>query len=253
MSRDWCFTCFDTEKELNFDKNNCRYIIYGRERCPTTNKEHYQGFAIFNRTCRMRKCKEWIGGGDTVHIEPRRGTRDQARDYCRKSDSQPFEWGQFDGMTKENLFKQPIPYIKEHYPEFYCRYHKGLEKLNIDKGPKWRDLKVTILWGPTGTGKTRQVMEKDNVYKIDPPYKWWDGYEGEEILLIDDYKRGAIDRGFLLNLLDGYRLRLETKGGHTWALWSQVYITTNYNPEIWADEAISRRVTSVCRCDRASG
>ena len=156
-------------------------------------------------------------------------------------------------MTKENLFKQPIPYIKEHYPEFYCRYHKGLEKLNIDKGPKWRDLKVTILWGPTGTGKTRQVMEKDNVYKIDPPYKWWDGYEGEEILLIDDYKRGAIDRGFLLNLLDGYRLRLETKGGHTWALWSQVYITTNYNPEIWADEAISRRVTSVCRCDRASG
>lgn len=251
MSRDWCFTCYDTNKELSFDEKNVRYIIYGRERCPTTNKEHYQGFAIFNRTCRIPKAKSWIGGGNGTHCEPRRGTRDQARDYCRK-DGDFIEWGLFEGITKENLFKQPIPYIKENYPEFYCRYHKGLEKLAVDKGPKWRDLDVTVLWGPTGTGKTRQVMEKDNVYKIDPPYKWWDGYEGEDILLIDDYKKGAIDRGLLLNLLDGYRLRLETKGGHTWALWTQVYITTNFDPSKW-DDATRRRINSVCLCDRATG
>ena len=253
MARDWCFTCFDTEKELTFDKDNIRYIIYGRERCPSTGREHYQGFAIFKRTCRVPKAKCWIGGGNGTHLEPRRGTRTEARDYCRKSDSEPFEWGVFDGVTKEDMFKMPISYIKENNPEFYCRYHRGLEKLQANKGEKWRKVTVEVLWGTTGTGKTRRVMEMDNVYKIAPPYTWWDGYEGEEILLIDDYKRGAIDRGFLLNLLDGYRLRLETKGGHTWALWSQVYITTNYNPEIWADEAISRRVTSVCRCDRASG
>jgi len=252
MSRDWCFTSFDTNKELEFSKDNVRYIVYGRETCPTTGREHYQGFAIFKRTCRIPKAKSWIGGGDGTHLEPRRGTRDQARDYCRK-DGDVFEWGEFDGMTKENLFKQPIPYIKENYPEFYCRYYKGLEKLNIDKGPKWRDVEVVILWGPTGTGKTRQVMEQDSVYKIDPPYKWWDGYEGEEILLIDDYREHAIERGFLLNLLDGYRLRLETKGSHTWALWRKVYITTNYDPLGWADEAINRRVTEVCHCDRAVG
>ena len=249
MSRDWCFTSFDTEKELTFEKDNVRYICYGRERCPTTDREHFQGFAIFRRTCRIPKAKQWIGGGNGTHLECRRGTRDQARDYCRKSDGEFFEWGEFDGMTKENLFKQPIPYIKENYPEFYCRYHKGLEKLNINKGDKWRDINVTVLWGPTGSGKTRQVMEMDDVYKIDPPYKWWDGYEGESILLIDDYKTGALDRGYLLNLLDGYRLRLETKGSHTWALWNKVYITTNYNPDKWMDDATRRRVTSV----RATG
>ena len=243
MSRDWCFTCFDTNKELSFDKDNCRYIIYGKERCPTTGREHYQGFAIFKRTCRIPKAKSWIGGGDGTHLEPRRGTRDQARDYCRK-DGVVFEWGQYDGMTKEALFKQPIPYIKENYPEFYCRYHKGLEKLNINKGPKWRDVKVHVLWGESGTGKTRQVMEKDNVYKIDPPYKWWDGYEEEDILLIDDFQEGALDRGYMLNLCDGYRQRLETKGSHTWALWSEVYITTNSNPKYW-DKALLRRVSTV--------
>lgn len=243
MSRDWCFTSFDTDKELNFDKDVIRYITYGRERCPTTDREHYQGFAIFKRTCRIPKAKCWLGGASGIHLEPRRGTRVEARDYCWKSDKLPFEWGQFDGVTKEDLFKKPIGFIKENYPEFFCRYHKGLEKLQ-SKGDKWRDVKVTLIHGESGTGKTRKVMEMDDVYKLDPPYKWFDGYEGEDILLIDDYEVGAINRGLFLNLLDGYRLRLETKGGHTWALWTQVYVTSNYGIDDW-DKASRRRCTEV--------
>lgn len=248
MARDWCFTSFVTDKELPFEKDNIRYICYGRERCPTTDREHYQGFAIFVRTCRVPKAKEWIGGGSGCHLESRRGTRDQARDYTRKSGGEWFEWGRFDALTNAELFGLPIEDLKENHKEFYCRYHRGLEKLQ-NKGPSWRDVEVYILWGPTGCGKTREVMSKDNVYKIDPPYQWWDGYSGEDILLIDDYKSGYIKRGQLLNLLDGYRLRLETKGSHTWALWSKVYITSNYNIYENMDSAMRRRVT----CDRAMG
>lgn len=243
MARDWCFTSFVTDKLLDFEKDKIRYICYGRERCPTTDREHYQGFAIFKRTCRIPKAKEWIGGGDGTHLEPRRGSRDEARNYCRKSDGEFIEWGQYEALTQEQLFGQPIGFLKKEYPAFYCRYYKGLERLQ-SRGPKWRNLKVYILWGATGTGKTRQVMEKEDVYKLDPPYQWWDGYEGEKILLIDDYKVGAISRGQLLNILDGYQLRLETKGSHTWALWEEVYITTNYNPETW-DDAVLRRVCQV--------
>ena len=121
------------------------------------------------------------------------------------------------------------------------RYVRGIEKLLINKGEMWREVKVTLIHGDTNTGKTRHVMEMDSVYKIDPPYKWFDGYEGERILLIDDYKIRSIERGLFLNLLDGYRLRLETKGGHTWALWEEVYITSNYNMDHW-DDAMRRRV-----------
>ena len=241
MARDWCFTNFDTAKELEFNKDKIRYIVYGRELCPTTNREHYQGFAIFTRTVRIPQAKLWLGGGGGTHLEPRRGTRDQARDYCRK-DGVVFEWGQFEGMTTADLFKQPIGYLKTAWPEFYCRYHKGLEKLQ-PKGPPWRTIEVTHVCGETGSGKTRMVMEMDNVYKIDPPYKWFDGYEGEDILLIDDYKKDSIERGLFLNLLDGYRLRLETKGSHTWALWTKVYITSNYDMASW-DSAMARRVNS---------
>ena len=243
MSRDWCFTSFTTDKEINFEKDKIKYIIYGREKCPTSNREHYQGFACFIRTCRIPKAKEWLGGDSGIHLEPRRGTRDQARDYCRK-DGEFIEWGRYDRRTLTELLREDISIIKEEDPLLYVRYHRGIEKLQNRQGDKWRDVNVTVLYGKTGTGKTRKVMEMDNVYKIDPPYSWWDGYMGESILLIDDFRIGSIPRGMLLNLLDGYRMRLETKGGHTWALWDKIYITTNFDPEMWED-AIRRRINDI--------
>ena len=132
----------------------------------------------------------------------------------------------------------------EHHPAFYCRYFKGLDRLQ-SKGNAWRDVVVIVLWGLPGVGKTRRAMEGEDVYKIDPPYKWWCGYSGEKTLLIDDYRDGDIDRGLILNLLDGYRLRLDTKGSHTWALWDSVYITSNQDPNDWRDKGIQRRITSI--------
>jgi hypothetical protein len=233
-NRDWCFTAWN-EPQFN---EKMRYMVYGEELCPKTNKLHYQGFVMFKLQHRLKKTKELLECGVETHIEPRRGTRDQARNYCMK-DNKYKEFGQFEPFSKEQLFKQPIPYIKENHPEFYCRYYKGLERLQ-DKGEKWRNIEVKYIWGCSGSGKTRMIMEMDNVYKIDPPYKWWDGYEGEDILLIDDFQEGQVERGYLLNLLDGYRMRLETKGSHTWAKWTKVFITSNFAPPV--DRAIQRRI-----------
>lgn len=240
MSRDYVFTSW---KQPEPDNDKLKYICWGTEKCPTTDRIHYQGFIIFNRTHRIPGAKRIIGGGDDAHLEPRRGTRQEARDYCRK-DGEFSEFGQFDALTQKELFKQPIGILKNEYPEFFCRYYKGLYQLQ-DKGEKWRDVKVIIYWGETGTNKTRQCMEQEDIYKLDPPYKWYDGYMGERNILLDDYKRGQIDRGQLLNICDGYRLRLETKGGHVWANWTSVYITTNYDPEEWMDDALQRRVTKI--------
>jgi len=238
--RDWCFTSW---KLPDPDYESIKYIVWGREVCPTTGREHYQGFGIFNRTHRLKGAKQRIGGGDGCHLDARRGTRQQARDYCLK-DGDVYEWGRFSALSNADLFKQPIEVIKNENPEFFCRYHKGLMLLQ-DKGERWRDVKVYILWGTeSGAGKTRTAMDHDDVYKLDPPYNWWDGYQGERRIVIDDYKTGSIPRGQLLNICDGYRLRLETKGSHTWAAWHEVYITSNYNPETW-DDALLRRVTEV--------
>jgi len=78
MSRDWCFTAWTLPV---FDKDNCKYVVFGNETCPSTGKLHYQGFAVFVRTCRIPMAKKWIGAGDGCNVEPRRGTRKQAADY----------------------------------------------------------------------------------------------------------------------------------------------------------------------------
>lgn len=246
MARCWCFTCFETDKELNFDKDHVRYICYGSETCPTTGRKHFQGFTIFTRTCRITRGKLWIGGGDGNHLEPCRGTRDQARDYCRKSDGEFFEWGQYEPLTNEDILELPIRRILIEYPLMYCRYYRAICDRQY-QGPKWRDNIVTWLWGKPGCGKTHMVMMMDDVYKIDPPYKWFNGYGGESILLIDDISDGEVPRGFLLNLLDKWRMRLETKGGHCYAAWTRTYITSNSNPKTWDswDRALDRRCDTV--------
>jgi len=244
MCRDYCFTAWT----LPFppEEEKIRYMVVGKEICPNTNREHYQGYVVFNRTARIPMAKKWIGAGDDAHLEPRKGTRLQASEYCKK-DGDFTEIGQLVAYTIEDVLKLPVNKIKEEWPLMYVRYHRGIEKLHAVQGAKWRLVEVFVLYGKTGTGKTREVMEMDDVFKIDPPYTWWDGYSGEDILLIDDFRTGDIARGMLLNLLDGYRLRLETKGGHAWALWSKVYITTNFNPEMWSDELL-RRVTKKRCC-----
>lgn len=230
--RDWVFTCFNVDKYLEFDENNIRYICYGREQCPTSGREHYQGFAICKRTCRIPKFQQWTGIGKS-HCQSRRGTRDEARDYCRKSDGEFFEWGEFESLTKEDYFKKPIEWIKENKPEFYCRYHKGLEKLQVRKSPKWREVTVTWLWGEGGTGKTREALNHEDVYKLDRPYDWFCGYEQESRLVLDDVcaKDFTEKRGLFLNLFDGHPLRLPVKGAHTYAHWTEVYVTSNFDPE----------------------
>lgn len=245
MSRDYVFTSW-TQPE--FDKKHTKYICWGRERCPDTDREHYQGFIVFDRTYRIPGGKRVLGGGDTAHLESRRGTRKQAIDYCRK-DGEFTEWGNVGRRTIEDLLRTDIKTIREENPLFYVRYHRGIEKLlSTPKGGlNFRNIEVTWLWGATGVGKTRQVMEMESVYKLDPPYQWFDGYEGEDILLLDDFDNETIARGMLLNILDGYRLRLPIKGGHTWAEWTKVFVTSNEHPTayiLW-DKALERRVTSV--------
>ena len=62
--------------------------------------------------------------------------------------------------------------------------------------------------------------------------EWWDGYDGDEILLIDDFY-GQIKVARMLHLMRGYQCRLPIKGGFTYAMWQKVYITSNTHPNMW--------------------
>lgn len=111
---------------------------------------------------------------------------------------------------------------------------------------KWRDLDVTYLWGPPGTGKTRSVMEKygySNVYRVTNYAHPFDGYQGQAVILFDEF-RSSLPFSDMLNYLDGYPVQLPCRYADKTACYTKVYIISNISlekqyPNIQQDEPLS--------------
>ena len=93
-SRRWCFTLNNPERDDLVFPDNVRYAVWQRE-SGEQGTEHLQGYFELAKPQRLSWCKNVI---PRAHFEIARGTRDQARDYCRKSDTRvagPFEFGEW--------------------------------------------------------------------------------------------------------------------------------------------------------------
>lgn len=94
-SRDWCFTLNNAEDEWEFPADpSTTYYIYQRE-IGENGTPHVQGFVQFKNPRAMGGLKKLI---PRAHWESRRGTAQEASDYCEKNDSRqegcaPIKWG----------------------------------------------------------------------------------------------------------------------------------------------------------------
>lgn len=144
--------------------------------------------------------------------------------------------------------------VAEQCPTVFAKFHKGLAALkSITSKPteNWTKLEVIVKIGPPGCGKTRWAFENfPDLYRVSIPKKtgqlWFDGYEGQETILLDDFY-GEIAYPTLLHLLDGYPMQVQIKGGFVWKNWKRVIITNNECLENWYPirqiGALQRRVT----------
>lgn len=147
-ARSYCFTSF--LKEIKPKMDECRYIVLGREVCPTTGKEHIQGYAEFYNKITWRSAQR-ILGDPNCHIELRKGTREEARSYCMK-DGVYEELGDWNagGQGCRNDLKAIVEDIKngktdaeflEESPEVIFKFHKFIQNarkiLEEDKGNKY--------------------------------------------------------------------------------------------------------------------
>jgi len=110
---------------------------------------------------------------------------------------------------------------------------------------------VHVFWGPTGTGKSRRAWDEATLdaYPKDPRTKFWDGYNGQRNVVIDEF-RGGIDISHLLRWLDRYPVNVEIKGSSVCLKAEEMWITSNLSPESWYPEldidtkaALARRMT----------
>ena len=118
--------------------------------------------------------------------------------------------------------------------------------------PRSEKPSVIILWGPTGTGKTRAAVGKDpsKTFIVSRPDSgrplWWDGYQGQPRVVIDDFY-GWIPWSYLLQLLDRYPFMVEIKGGKVNFNSPEIYITSNTDHHSWYKNIPNNDVTPLTR------
>lgn len=275
--RNWCFTLHLTQQEednyadLPHERlatklgEGLRYAVWQLERCPSTGRLHYQGYAEFRVSIRFGTIKERMGS--TVHLECRKGSRAQAVEYCKKPESRvlgPWEFGSpptpgrrtdLDAVAERIQGGDDLRAVVQDFPGHYIRYRRGMEALHAmvhaSKVPVWREVTVVVLHGPAGSGKTKRAVQEggDDFFILDQGERvWFDGYSGQSTLIVDDFY-GWVKYGQLLRILDGHPYRCEVKGSFVQAAWTKVFITSNKPPEEWyangLTPALSRRISEI--------
>ncbi len=257
--RHWVFTLFDFERWDPSLDAPMTYLVWQREKCPDTGRLHIQGYVEFSNGIRLTRARNLLGV-PTAHLEPRLGSRDQARDYAMKTDTRdlgpdagPFELGEFNHSATQSKksYKRARDFMAQGHtlddllddmPCMYARHRSAWQHARAShlqkKARTWRDVRTWVLWGPTRTGKTRQAHEiMPNAFTLNfgkTGSVWWDGCDGHTELIIDEFRgHKQIPYSYLLQILDGHTQRLDVKGSFTYALWTRVIITSNVQPELW--------------------
>lgn len=225
-----------------------QFMVGQLERGNDTGYLHWQIMVAFKTKIRLAGVKKLFG--DEIHAELTRS--DAAEAYVSKEDTAvagtQFTFGsrairrnnQNDWIKIRKWAEEGnMSAIADSAPDVYIRHYFPLKKIKNDfEKPKARGpVKVRLFLGPSGTGKTHaawSTLGTEDTYSKIPTTKWWDGYQGEEKVIVDEF-RGTVSVGLLLRWLDpaGYPLTLETKGAQVIAKFNDVILTSNIHPRDW--------------------
>lgn len=229
---------------------NFRYLVFQKE-LGEEGTDHYQGYMEFTNA----KSLSWMKSNvcPRGHYEARRGSRDQAREYCMKEESRtdgPWEAGEWASQgtrTDIKTFKDEILLGKRQrdlldthtlqmakFPKFYGT----VKSLYRPRREPESFVGVILLYGAPGKGKTRYVVENYPDYweaAIGSGLQWFDGYDMHNVVLLDDFagKMSNVRLDTTLKVLDRYVRQVPIKGGHVWWKPNLIFITTNIHPRSW--------------------
>lgn len=257
--RDYTFTINNyTEEDITQVialKDTAKYVVCGRE-TGDEGTAHLQGYVYFKSAIVFKSIKKML---PRAHIETAIADAKHNRTYCTKGNDILIEHGEMPVQGKRTDVEIVKNTLKEggnmravidmaksvqtiRMAEIYLKYNE-----------KGRDWKPEVVWyhGSTGSGKTKAAREwlGDDVY-TPVSYKWWEGYDGHENVLLDDLRGSFCMYNEMLKLLDRYEFKVECKGGSRQLLAKKIAVTSCYHPRhIWNTvedkEQLLRRIDKI--------
>lgn len=244
--RAWMFTSFDDARP-DFP---CRYLVFQQERCPETNRLHWQGYCYLDAAKALGGVRRLMPG---AHWEPRRGTHEEARAYCTKAKSRvagPFERGDPPSQGERGDLKALCEAVASgrtdrelalSMPECIVKYRSGISALRFAfVEPRAHKTRCIVLWGAAGCGKSRWAHRTFPTAFHKDPGEWWDGYVGNDVVILDEFY-GQLSLAYMLKMLDRYPCQFQIKGGYVVFRAKLVIITSNTDPLEWY-RGLSERV-----------
>uniref|UniRef100_A0AAU6S517 Replication-associated protein n=1 Tax=Barbastella barbastellus feces associated circovirus 1 TaxID=3139967 RepID=A0AAU6S517_9CIRC len=245
-SKNWVFTDNNPEADEPDWPENVKYAIWQKERGENAT-EHLQGYVELKTVRAMSYLKGIL---PRAHWEIRRGTQQQAMDYASKEDTRisgPWTFGELvinAQGTRSDLLALKASIAEDltetqlwdkHWADMHKCYrgvmrYRCLTGLKRDWAPR-----IYLLIGEPGCGKTsfcRRVAP--DAYWKQSMSKWWDGYDGQSDVILDDFY-GWIPYHTMLRLCDRYAELVESKGGQCQFIARRIFITSNREPREWWD------------------
>jgi len=244
-SRSYCFTVNNPTQEDQNPFNLLEisdYLVFQLEE-GESGTPHYQGYVHLKDAKTMTALQGYLRAAYAVA----RGTPEQNRAYCTKEPrlEGPYEEGTLPQHGKRNdllAVKASLDagatdqQIADEYFASWCRYNKSFTLYRSLRTIKrtWKT-RVVVYYGVAGSGKsyTVQQLAGPQAYFKPGGNKWFNGYEGQETVVFDEFRGNWFDLSTFLRIMDAYPCAVETKGGMVEFVARTLYITSNVAPELW--------------------
>lgn len=242
-SRNWSLTHNNyTEKDiLHYTNFKLKHLVLGKE-IGESKTPHLQIHLIYeNPKTEQAVIKDHPG----AHVTPTRNVT-SAIEYCKKEDDyqehgtpptdpgnrEKKRWKEIRIASEEGRLED-IPDDVRFNSHRTIQAHRNAALLRAN----YPDTTCTMEWycGPPGTGKSRKAREENPNAYLKMCNKWWDGYNEEEVVIIEDFDRKHDVLAHHLKIWgDRYQFIGEFKTGARKLRPLRIIITSNYHPEdIW--------------------
>lgn len=250
QSRAWRFTLnnYSDEEEASLKVlEGVTYMVFGHEIAPTTLTPHLQGYVYFTKNKRLAALKKI---NRRISWRNANASASANRRYCTKEDTGSFfetglmpldnkAKGKKGGQTEIDRYEQAWAAAMtgdlESVPaDIRIKCYRTLKEIKKDYMPKGTDIDVLDnlwIWGPAGCGKSTSARRLcNNEFYPKQMNKWWDGYQNEEVVIIDDFEKESHLGHHLKIWADHFSFLAETKGGMLQIRPKRIIITSNYSP-----------------------